>query len=237
MKKITSYVRKAIEDYDMIKDGDRVGVGISGGKDSLVLLAALASLSKYYPKRFTVVGLTLDMGYRADYTAIKQFCESFGVEHLVKYTNIKEIVFDERRESNPCSLCAKMRRGALNDFAIENGCRKVALGHHKDDVLETFFLSLLYEGRISCFSPVTYLDRTDIYQIRPLIYTREGDIKGAARRLCLPVLHNPCPADGYTKRQYMKELIARIDRETNPGFKTRLFTAIKNSGIDGWAKK
>ncbi len=234
MKKIISYVRKAIEDYDMIQDGDRVAVGISGGKDSLVLLGALASLSRYYPKKFTVLGLTLDMGYKADYTAIREYCQSFGVEHLVKYTNIKEVVFDERKESNPCSLCAKMRRGALNDFAIENGCRRVALGHHNDDVLETFFLSMVYEGRINCFSPVTYLDRTDIFQIRPLIYTREGDIRGAVRRLEIPVLHNPCPANGYTKRQDMKELIAKIDKETNPGFKKRLFTAIKNSKIDGW---
>ncbi len=234
MKKIISYVRKAIEDYDMIQDGDRVAVGISGGKDSLVLLGALASLSRYYPKKFTVLGLTLDMGYKADYTAIREYCQSFGVEHLVKYTNIKEVVFDERKESNPCSLCAKMRRGALNDFAIENGCRRVALGHHNDDVLETFFLSLVYEGRINCFSPVTYLDRTDIFQIRPLIYTREGDIRGAVRRLEIPVLHNPCPANGYTKRQDMKELITKIDKETNPGFKKRLFTAIKNSKIDGW---
>ncbi len=234
MKKIISYVRKAIEDYDMIQDGDRVAVGISGGKDSLVLLGALASLSRYYPKKFTVLGLTLDMGYKADYTAIREYCQSFGVEHLVKYTNIKEVVFDERKESNPCSLCAKMRRGALNDFAIENGCRRVALGHHNDDVLETFFLSLVYEGRINCFSPVTYLDRTDIFQIRPLIYTREGNIRGAVRRLEIPVLHNPCPSNGYTKRQDMKELIAKIDKETNPGFKKRLFTAIKNSKIDGW---
>lgn len=236
MKRITSYVRKAIEDYDMIEAGDRVAVGVSGGKDSLILLGALAGLSRYYPKKFSVVALTLDMGYRADYTAIRQYCESLGVEHIVKYTNIKEVVFDERKESNPCSLCAKLRRGALNDFAIENGCRRVALGHHNDDVLETFFLSMVYEGRLSCFSPVTYLDRTDLYQIRPMIYVRERDIRGAVRRLDIPVLHNPCPADGYTKRQYMKELITQIDRETTQGFKTRLFTAIKNSKIDGWEK-
>ena len=234
MRRITSCVRKAIEDYDMIQEGDRVGVGISGGKDSLVLLGALAGLSRYYPKKFTVIGLTLDMGYNADYSRIKEYCAGFGVEHVVKKTNIKEIIFDDRKETNPCSLCAKMRRGALNDFAIENGCRRVALGHHNDDVLETFFLSLLYEGRINCFSPVTYLDRTDIYQIRPLIYAREGDIKGVVRRNNIPVMHNPCPADGNTKREEIKNLIARIDKETNPGFKRRLFTAIKNSKIDGW---
>lgn len=234
MKRITSLVRKAVEEYDMIQDGDRVAVGISGGKDSLVLLGALASLSRFYPKKFSVLGLTLDMGYKSDYSKIKAFCESYGVEHKVKYTNIKEIIFDDRKESNPCSLCAKMRRGALNDFAIENNCNRVALGHHNDDVLETFFLSLLYEGRINCFSPVTYLDRTNIYQIRPLIYAREGDIKGVVKRLDVPVLESSCPANGNTKRQDMKELISRIDKETNPGFKRRLFTAIKTSKIDGW---
>lgn len=234
MKRIITCVRKAVEDYDMIQDGDKVAVGVSGGKDSLVLLGALASLSRYYPKKFSVIGLTVDMGYGLDYSKIKKYCESFGAEHKVKYTNIKEIVFDERKESNPCSLCAKMRSGALNDFAIENGCTRVALGHHNEDVLETFFLSLMYEGRINCFPPVTYMDKTDIYRIRPLIYVREGDIKGAVRRLGVPVLHNPCPADGNTKRKEMKDLIARLNKEMNPGLKKRLFTAIRNSDIDGW---
>lgn len=236
MKRIISCVRKAVEEYDMIQDGDRVAVGISGGKDSLVLLGALASLSRYYPKKFSVVGLTLDMGYDADYSKIKEYCESFGVEHLVKKTNIKEVIFDYRKEENPCSLCAKMRRGALNDFAIEQGCGKVALGHHNDDVLETFMLSLLYEGRINCFSPVTYLDRTNIYQIRPLIYVREGDIKSVVKRLDIPVLKSSCPVDGITKRQEVKEIIATIDKTVNPGVKKRLFTAISNSKIDGWKK-
>ena len=234
MKRIITCVRKAVEDYDMIQDGDKVAVGVSGGKDSLVLLGALANLSRYYPKKFSVIGLTVDMGYGLDYTEIKKYCESFGAEHKVKHTNIKEIVFDERKEPNPCSLCAKMRSGALNDFAIENGCTRVALGHHNEDVLETFFLSLMYEGRINCFPPVTYMDKTDLYRIRPLIYVREGDIKGAVRRLGVPVLHNPCPADGNTKRKEMKDLIARLNKEMNPGLKKRLFTAIKNSSIDGW---
>ena len=234
MKRITSLVRKAVEDYDMIQEGDRIAVGISGGKDSLVLLGALATLSRFYPKPFSVIGLTLDMGYDSDYSKIKEYCNSFGVEHLVKKTNIKEVIFDYRKEENPCSLCAKMRRGALNDFAIEQGCKKVALGHHNDDVLETFLLSLLYEGRINCFSPVTYLDRTDIYQIRPLIYTKEGDIKGAAKRHDIPVLKSQCPADGVTKRQEVKDLLHELDKAVNPGLKKRLFTAIKNSTIDGW---
>ena len=234
MKRIVSYVRKAVEDYDMIQEGDRVCVGVSGGKDSLVLLGALANLSRFYPKKFTVIGLTLDMGYNSDYSKIKEFAEKFGVEHKVKYTNIKEIIFDYRKEENPCSLCSKMRRGALNDFAIEEGCNRVALGHHKDDVLETFMLSLLYEGRINCFSPVTYLDRRDIYQIRPLIYTKESDIKGAVTPNDVPVIKSQCPVDGETKREEIKQLIKTIDKTVNPGLKGRLFTAIKNSSIDGW---
>lgn len=236
MKKTVSYVRKAIEDYNMISDGDRVAVGVSGGKDSLVLLGALAELSRYYPKKFEVIGITLDMGYSPDYSGIMQYCKELGVEYIVKKTNIKEVIFDYRKESNPCSLCAKMRRGALNDMARENNCSRVALGHHNDDVLETFFLSLMYEGRINCFSPVTYLSRSDIYQIRPMIYLPEKDIRGVVRRHRLPVLHNECPANGVTKRQEMKELIARLEHETTPGLKKRLFTAIKDSRIDGWNK-
>ncbi len=234
MKKIVSLIRRAIEDYDMIQQGDKIAVGVSGGKDSLVLLNALSELSHYYPKKFEVMGLTLDLGYKADYSDIQRMCDRLGVEYKVKYTNFKEIIFDIRKEGNPCSLCAKMRRGALNDFAIENGCKKVALGHHNDDVLETFFLSLIYEGRINCFSPDTYLDRTGITQIRPMIYVRERDIRGAARRHEIPVLTNPCPANGVTKRQYMKDLIRQIEKETTPGLRKRLFHAIKYSTIDGW---
>lgn len=237
MKRIISCVRKAVESYDMIQEGDKVAVGISGGKDSLVLLGALASLSRYYPKKFSVVGLTLDMGYDADYSKIKEYCNHFGVEHLVKKTNIKEVIFDYRKEENPCSLCAKMRRGALNDFAIENGCNRVALGHHNDDVLETFMLSLLYEGRINCFSPVTYLDRTGIYQIRPLIYVKERDIKGVVNRYDVPVLKSSCPVDGVTKRQEIKDIIRNLDKTVNPGMKQRIFTAISNSEIDGWRRE
>ena len=234
MKKVVSLTRRAIEEYNMIEDGDKIAVGVSGGKDSLVLLCALAELSRYYPKKFTVTALTLDMGYKSDYSKIQALCDSLGVEFKVKYTNIKEIVFDIRNETNPCSLCAKMRRGSLNDFAIENGCRKVALGHHNDDVLETFLLSLMHEGRIHCFSPVTYLDRTQIYQIRPMIYVRERDIRGAARNHNIPVIHNECPADGYTQREYMKDLIKRLEKEMPPGLRKRLFRAIHDSSIDGW---
>lgn len=234
MKKVVSLTRRAIEEYNMIDEGDKIAVGVSGGKDSLVLLCALAELSRYYPKKFTVMGLTLDMGYKADYSGIQALCDKLGVEYKIKYTNIKDIVFDIRKETNPCSLCAKMRRGSLNDFAIENGCRKVALGHHNDDVLETFFLSLMHEGRIHCFSPVTYLDRTDLYQIRPMIYVRERDIRGVVRNNDIPVLHNECPANGYTQREYMKDLIKRLEKEMHPGLRKRLFRAIQDSTIDGW---
>lgn len=236
MKHIVSRVRKAVEDYDMIKAGDRIGVGISGGKDSLVLLGALANLSRYYPEKFTVVGLTLDMGYKSDYSAIQRWCDELGVEYIVKETNIAEVVFDVRNEENPCSLCSKLRRGALNDLAIEQGCKRVALGHHNDDVLETFLLSLLYEGRINCFSPVTYLDRTDLYSIRPLIYVRECDIRSTVSRLELPIVKSSCPADGKTKREEIKNIVAELDKTVNPGMKKRLFTAICASGIDGWQR-
>lgn len=234
MKKVVSLTRRAIEEYNMIDDDDKIAVGVSGGKDSLVLLCALAELSRYYPKKFTVIALTLDMGYKSDYSKIQTLCDKLGVEFKVKYTNIKEIVFDIRNESNPCSLCAKMRRGSLNDFALENGCRKVALGHHNDDVLETFLLSLMHEGRIHCFSPVTYLDRTQLYQIRPMIYVRERDIRGVVRNYDIPVIHSECPADGSTQREYMKELIKRLEKENYPGLRKRLFRAIQNSSIDGW---
>ena len=235
MKKVISLTRKAIEDYNMIEDGDRIAVGVSGGKDSLVLLCALAELSRYYPKKFTVVALTLDMGYDSDFSEIQKLCDKLGVEYHIKKTNIWEVIFDIRKESNPCSLCSKMRRGALNDFALEKNCRKVALGHHNDDALETFFLCLMYEGRISCFSPVTYLDRTDLYQIRPMVYVRERDIRGAVRNAQIPVVKSKCPADGVTKRQDMKEFIQRLEKEQYPGIRKRIFRAIQDSTIEGWS--
>lgn len=232
MEKVISLIRRAMDDYDMVDYGEKIAVGVSGGKDSLVLLKALAKLSVYHPKKFTVCGITLDMGYGCDYSKVQNMCDELGVEYIVKKTNIKEVIFDIRHEKNPCSLCAKMRRGALNDAAIELGCRKIALGHHNDDVLETFFLSLLYEGRLHCFAPVTHLDRTGIYQIRPMIYVRERDIRGVIKHNDIPVVHNPCPANGVTKRQDMKELIARLEKETPPGLRKRLFTAVKDGIVD-----
>ena len=235
MKKVVSLTRRAIEQYNMIEDGDKIAVGVSGGKDSLVLLNVLAELSRYYPKKFTVMGLTLDMGYDADYSKVQKCVMIWALNIRLRKQILKEIIFDIRKESILLIIIAKMRRGALNDMAIENGCNKVALGHHNDDVLETFFLSLMHEGRIHCFSPVTYLDRTDMYQIRPMIYVRERDIRGVVKNYDIPVVHNPCPADGYTQRQYMKDLIKRLEKEMYPGLRKRLFRAIQDSAIDGWS--
>jgi len=208
-------------------------VGVSGGKDSLALLAALAALKKFSDVPFEVMGITVDMGFEGtDYSEIENFCKELGVEYVSKKTNIAEIIFDIRKENRPCSLCAKMRRGALNDLAVEYGCNKVALGHHNEDVIETFFLSLFFEGRLYCFSPVSYLSRKDIHVIRPLIYVAEGDIKGYARRAKLPVVKNPCPMDGYSKREDMKTFINEKNA-LDHSFKTRMMHAIQ-TGLDDW---
>ncbi len=234
VQKALSYVRRAVDTYGMIKENDHVTVGVSGGKDSLVLLAALARLRSFYPKHFRLSAVTLDMGFPGmDYSPIARFCEEIGVDYHVKKTDIKEIVFDIRKESNPCSLCAKLRRGALHDAALELGSRTVALGHHNDDVIDTFLMSLIFEGRVNCFSPVSYLDRKGITLIRPMIYMPERYSVGLASRLGLPVVKNSCPADGNTKRQYIKDLVARLEKE-NPGFKTRVFTAVVHGNVGGF---
>lgn len=236
MRKILSSMRRAIQDYNMISPNDKIAVGISGGKDSLALLCALAAYRKFSEIPFEVMGITLNMGFDGvDYSAVKGLCDELGVEYVVKNTDIAAILFDVRKEKNPCSLCAKMRRGALNDLAIEHGCNKVALGHHNEDVIETFFLSLFYEGRLNCFSPVTYLSRTDINVIRPLIYTSEGDIKGYAKRTNLPIVHNPCPMDGFSKRQDIKEFINEKN-SLDHSFKTRMMHAIQ-TGLPDWIVK
>ncbi len=234
MKKILSRVRRAVDDYQMITEGDRIAVGVSGGKDSLTLLCAMAALRAFYPQKFEVIGLSLDMGFPGtDFSGVEKLCQDLKVEYHVKKTDIAEIIFDIRQEKNPCSLCAKMRRGGLNDLAVEHGCNKVALGHHNEDVLETFFLSLFYEGRLNCFSPITYLSRRDIHVIRPMIYLPEGEIKGYARRENLPIVHNPCPMDGVSKRQDMKEFIADKTKQ-DKFFKTKIMHAIQ-TGLSDWS--
>ncbi len=235
MQKLLSYLRRGVDEYNMINEGDHITVGVSGGKDSLALLCGLSKLRDFYPKKFTLSAVTLDLGFGMDFSPVAKLCEELDVPYVVKQTDIAEILFDIRKESNPCSLCAKMRRGALHDAALELGSHKVALGHHNDDALDTFMLSLLYEGRINCFSPVTYLDRKDITLIRPMIYAPENYISGFAKRYELPVVHNKCPEDKRTKREYAKNLIKTLEKE-NPGFKTRLFTAIENGKVSGFGK-
>ena len=197
MQRILSLVRRCVEDYGMIQPGDKIAVGVSGGKDSLVLLYAMAKLRAFYPAPFELHAVTVHPGpEEMDFSAVAALCGELGVEYHLVPTEIFRIIFDVRKEKNPCSMCAKMRRGAMHNALKELGIQKVALGHHFDDAVETFFLSLFYEGRLSCFQPVTYLDRTGITQIRPLLYCGEGTLRSAAARYHLPVVHNPCPADG-----------------------------------------
>jgi len=230
-QQLYSYTRRAVDDFKMIKNGDRIAVGISGGKDSLALLYALCGLQRFYPEKFELEAITVDLGFGIqDFDLIKKFCTDFNVPYTIEKTDIATIVFDERKESNPCSLCAKMRKGTLNDVAKAHGCNKLAYAHHKDDIIETMFLSLLYEGRFHCFSPVTYLDRMDLTLIRPLLYVPEVDVIGFARRYELPVAKSPCPVDGHTKREYVKNLIKQLVRE-NPGCKERFFRAILDGNI------
>lgn len=233
-QKLLTYTRKAIDDYHMIQNGDKIAVGISGGKDSLTLLYALSKLQAFYPQSFDLVALTVDLGFsNYDTTLLSQYAETLGVEYYVEKTEIASIVFDYKQESNPCSLCSRLRKGALNTKAMELGCNKIAYAHHKDDTLDSFIMSLLYEGRLHTFSPVTKLERTNLELIRPLIYAYEGEIASFADSQQLPVMKNPCPADGITKRQEARELIMNL-RTTVPEVKERIFSAITGAGLDGW---
>ena len=215
MQKLLSLTRKAIADYNMIQDGDKIAVGLSGGKDSMALLAILSAYKKFAPEKFDLVAINIDLGLDVDkdeVQATRQYCQSVGVEFVVENTQIYDIIL-ERGEKSPCSLCSKMRRGALNSVAKEYGCNKLALGHHADDVLETFLLSLIYEGRISTFMPVSHMDRSNITLIRPFIYVEEKYLSGLARRYNLPIIHNPCPQDKNTKREDVKKLVESLDEK------------------------
>lgn len=234
LQQVLSITRKAIDDYHMIEEGDKIAVGISGGKDSLTLLYALHGLQRFYPKHFTLHAITVDLGFdNLNLDEIKALCEELQVPYTIAKTDIGNIIFNDRKESNPCALCAKMRKGALNTAMKEAGCNKIAYAHHKDDVIETMLLSLIYEGRFHTFSPVTYLDRMDLTVIRPLVYMNEVDVIGFVNKNHVPVVKSPCPADGHTKREYAHELLQNLNRE-NPGVKERMFTAIKSSHIDRW---
>ncbi len=237
MQKMLSLARKCVDDYHMINPHDRIAVGVSGGKDSLALLVVLAELRRFYPHPFSLTAITLDAGYaEMDFAPVAALCERLEVPYIIKKTEIGKILFEIRKEKNPCALCAKMRRGALNDAALAAGCKKVALGHHFDDVTETFMLSLFYEGRINCFYPVTYLDRKGVTVIRPLLYIPERQITGFARRQALPVVKNLCPADKHTKREEVKELLRELER-THHDLRERIFGAIQRYPLEGWEKR
>lgn len=237
LQQLLSYTRKAVDDYQMIEEGDHIAVGISGGKDSLTLLYALNGLKRFYPKKFELSAITVDLGYeKFDTSELARLGEELGVPYRVVKTDISHILFEERKETNPCSLCAKMRKGALNDAVKEMGCNKVAYAHHKDDIIETMLLSLIFEGRFHSFSPKTYLDRMELTVIRPMMYVDEADVIGFQHKYNLPVAKSRCPIDGLTKREYAKDLVKQLNRE-HPGAKNRMFTAILNGNIQGWPER
>lgn len=240
MQKILGYMRKAIYDFDLIEDGDKIAVGVSGGKDSLVLLRGLCLLKKFIGIDYEVVAITLDPqfgGIKGNFDSIKKMCDELKIVYIIKETNIGQIVFDIRNEKHPCSLCARMRRGALNDVAKEVGCNKLALGHHRDDAIETFIMNLEIEGRIGCFSPKSYLSRSDITVIRPLVLAPEKAIMHEVRVSDnIKVVKSKCPADGSTKRQEIKDILKERERK-NKGYTERIFGALRRSGIDGWGFK
>ncbi len=237
LQQLLSVSRKAIDEFNMIQSGDCIAVGVSGGKDSLALLLALRHLQRFYPKKYSLQAVTVDLGFpNVDFSKIQSFCVDIEVPFTRVKTEIANIVFYEKREKNPCSLCAKMRKGAFNDAIKELGCNKVAYAHHRDDVVETLLLSLIFEGRFHTFSPVTYWDRMDLTLIRPFVFMKEADIIGFQNKYQLPVAKSPCPADGRTKREYAKNLLKELNRD-HPGAKDRMFAAILSGNLKGWDSK
>lgn len=237
MKKVLGCIRKACEDFSLIEDGDRIGIGVSGGKDSLMLLEAMALYRRFSKQSFTIVALTLTMGLEPfDLSGVRELCEKLEIEYIVQPTEIAKVIFEERKEKNPCSLCAKMRRGALNEMAKNAGCNKVALGHHRDDALETLLLCLLHEGRIHTFHPKSYLSRMDLTVIRPMVYVPESHIVNLAAKLELPVVKSPCPANGYTQREEMKNLLNQLCK-LYPNARELMLSALRNQEQYGlWEK-
>ncbi|MCI1931475.1 MAG: tRNA 2-thiocytidine biosynthesis TtcA family protein [Clostridia bacterium] len=236
-QRLLSYVRRAVDDYKMINEGDKIAIGLSGGKDSMCLLYALADLRRFYPNHFEIEAITVSLGFDGtDFSKITKICENLNVRHSVLNTDIGQIIFEERKESNPCSLCAKMRKGALNDKAQELGCNKVALGHNRDDIIETFIMSLIFEARINTFAPVSFLDRKRLYSIRPLMYVPEKETKSYVYKNNVPIVKNPCPANGNTKRQEIKELIHDLSKKYD-NLDGKIFSAIQRSNIKGWIKE
>ena len=237
MQAILGMMRKAITDYDMIRDGDRIAVGVSGGKDSVAALAGLHRLRAFIGIDYSLTALTVDPGFGgepADYSAVTALCGEWGIEHIIRRSDLGEIIFHQRRESNPCSLCARMRRGMLHDMTRAADCSKLALGHHSDDAVETFLMNLAHEGRIGCFQPVTYLSRKELTMFRPLLYATEGDVARAVRREGLPVVKSACPVDGATAREDTKQWLKTMEKTACPGITKRIFGAIRRGHISGW---
>lgn len=236
MQKLIGKVRAAVDKYQMIEEGDRVAVGVSGGKDSLFLLCALQELSKYYPKRFTVTAITADPcfgGQETDFSPISALCQELDVPYIIRKTNLGTLIFEEMREKNPCSMCARMRRGILHNLCVENGFNKIALGHHYDDAAQTFLMNLCYGGKLGCFSPKSYLSRKNITLIRPLIFCEEREIRNAAARMGLPIIKSGCPADGVTARKDTELLIKNLEKQF-PDLKAKILGAMERAGLDGW---
>lgn len=234
MNKFTGLIRRCVEDYKMIEDGETIAVGVSGGKDSVALLCALHNLQRYYPKKFKIHALTISMGFdNMDLTPIKKLCDDLQVPLTLHETQLGRLIFEERQEKNPCALCAKMRRGALNDLALGLGIKKIALGHHYDDAVETFFLSLFYEGQINCFQPVTYMSRSGVTQIRPMLYIGEQAVRNLVARCKLPVVENVCPQNGKSKREEVKTLIKTLSA-SYPDLKSKIFGAMQRLPLEGW---
>ena len=234
MQKILGYLRKAIEHYNMIDEGDKIAVALSGGKDSTTLLMGLKALQRFYPKHFELIAISVNPGFEFfDTSFLKDLCSNLDIEFVEAKSHIKEIVFDIRKERSPCSLCANLRRGILNSTAIEYGCNKLALGHNEDDVLETFFLNMFYAGNLSTFAPVSYMDRSKITLIRPLIYAPEKEIRKFIKREDIQVMPKNCPMDGVSKREDMKEMLYKLSVKI-PNVRANLIGAIKRAGINGW---
>lgn len=237
LQKLLSYVRRAVSDYDMIDDNDRIAVGISGGKDSLSLLIALSELRRFYPKKFEVEAVSVSVGFEGmDFSPVQELCDKLNIRYTIVETDIAQVVFENRKEKNPCSLCAKMRKGALNDAAVNLGCNKIALGHNRDDIIETFFMSLFYEARIHTFAPVTYLDRKKVHSIRPLMYVPENHIRTFVENEGVLVVKSTCPVDGNTRREDTKKFV-KEQCEKYDHFEEKIFGAVKRSYISGWAVK
>lgn len=235
LNRFTGFVRRCADDYQMLVPGDRVAVGVSGGKDSMALLASLRHLQRYHPSHFELEAITIDMGFPGmDFAPVSAWCAEHGVPYTIVKTDIREIVFDARQEENPCSLCSKMRRGGLNNAMLERRCNKLALGHHFDDAVETFLMSLFYEGRVSCFKPMTWMSRAGVWQIRPMLYSGEQRIANLAEHYRLPIVENPCPQDKSSKRHEVKELIKTLSLKY-PDLKSKVFGAMQRLPLEGWA--